>query len=156
MNKSILILGIFVLAATTFAYTIYNPYLNVKLWSADCQYNAMWSDMNYSVAHFNASKGPAMVAIGSAMADMLYYHQNLSSQYCVYNNTQAFNSQYNSVFNPLMAQATALYFRAAFDDISNGGTSWSFFWGDYQKIQGDYRDCLAYWLIPHPVNWCAI
>jgi len=144
MNKGILVLGIFVLAATSFAFVfpVLNPYMNSKIENAWCQYTVLFSGMNSSIHSFNHSYDGRMAQIRANMSASI---NNMGIIYCTppYNNIAAFNSEYNK-FSPLTAQTTALFFKSAFEEMMiPDGISWASVFSTYQGYQSDYQSCLA-------------
>lgn len=122
-----------------FAKPLPSPYLESSFNRAYCLYYISWEEMNTSVHTFNASKSSQMNSIGSSLRTSLWTPLDNA---CLDNQISEFNSEFKSNFNPLMAQATALYFRAGFDYVMIGH-SWANVWNDYTAIQTDYQLCIA-------------
>jgi len=147
MNKGIIVLGIFVLAAMAFAATpIYNQYMYNKMINAGCQYN-LFVSMNTSTYGYNHSYNGQMATI---KANMITAGLNMIAIYCAppHNDISSFNSQYNQ-FGQYTSQASAIFFRAATDATSGDGITWLNVFSTYHGYQDTYQACL---LIHVPVS----
>lgn len=149
MKTSFILFGILLFSAMSFAgvdthpATMYNKYA-----SAFCQYYAHstyvspFHGMAEAVNAYNSSKNGSMSEIDDDL-DSVFFGE-IVSEYChppPYD-LAAFNAAYSGSFRPLMAQATALYFRSAIDyKLANPGFPFANVLSEYQSFQTQYNEC---------------
>jgi len=144
MNKYFMILGVILMASFSFAHiTPSNPYMNAKFANAFCQYNNIFAQMQGAVATYNASYSSAMNTINGSLSASLGH---LNGYYCSDYSIVSFNQEYSGTFNPLIAQGSAIYFRAGFDAIQSHSTTWGALFSQYNTFIGDnFHSCFAHY-----------
>ena len=127
MNNKILVMGIILLASMSFAK--WSPYMEYRYHMASCQYNSMYDDMYADVDDYWGDYRSDMEDIGSDLDTSL---GNLDSCHDI----SCMVAEYRN-FASLMAQATSLYYYAAWDygDLASAME-------DYLGYQSDLQECI--------------
>jgi len=137
MNKSMLLIGLLILAGIFFAGPPPDPFVHQLQIKADCASPPfLFTSLKNQAHSFNKTyDGPFEAAQGHVSSAHSALHSCGNDRACA-------NSAYKS-FDNYMQQATNLYFQSGYLGVLYNSYGWSTVISDYLNDLANYRDCVS-------------